>query len=117
MEMLLNVLAMKDSNPVEMEKHAIRVCSLMILLLNYILSNLDHTYLDYFLSLYLFLMNILSSFPLVHPCDKETKGGCDQICVKNGEKHTCACNAPEFKLGDDGKKCDKGKRHIGLRFL
>ena len=44
----------------------------------------------------------------VHPCDKETKGGCDQICNKDGDDAVCACNEPDYKLAEDGKSCDKG---------
>ena len=54
-------------------------------------------------------------FP-VHPCDKESKGGCAQTCNKGeGEEFTCSCETPDFKLNeDDGKTCDKG---IGFFFL
>ena len=48
------------------------------------------------------------SSALVHPCDKKTKGGCDQICEKNGEAAKCACKEPEFKLAEDTKSCEKG---------
>ena len=41
-------------------------------------------------------------FP-VHPCDKPTKGGCSQDCVKKGETFVCTCKIPDFKLNDDGK--------------
>ena len=44
----------------------------------------------------------------VHPCDKETKGGCDQICNKDGDDAVCSCNEPDYKLGEDGKSCEEG---------
>ena len=46
----------------------------------------------------------------IHPCDKDTKGGCDQTCNKGeGEDFTCSCTAPDWKLNEeDGKSCDKG---------
>ena len=43
-----------------------------------------------------------------HPCDLPTKGGCDQTCNKEGDKAVCSCTAPEYKLGADGKSCEKG---------
>ena len=48
----------------------------------------------------------------VHPCDKDTKGGCDQTCNKDGEKAKCSCTPVDFKLGEDGKTCDPGKLYL-----
>ena len=48
---------------------------------------------------------------LVHPCDKENKGGCSQICMKRGQWHACLCKAG-FVLTKDNKTCIKGERHI-----
>ena len=42
----------------------------------------------------------------VHPCDKDTKGGCDQTCNKDGDKAKCSCTPVDFKLGEDGKSCE-----------
>jgi hypothetical protein len=41
----------------------------------------------------------------VHPCDRKEKGGCQQACVKDGNKFECKCKHPEFKLAEDGKNC------------
>ena len=43
---------------------------------------------------------------LVHPCDRKNKGGCDQICTKNGDKYTCSCKSG-FRLTSDWS-CKKG---------
>ena len=51
---------------------------------------------------------------VIHPCDKPTKGGCDQTCNKDGETFTCSCQAPEFKLNADGESCDPGKGNIDI---
>lgn len=48
-----------------------------------------------------------SSF-IVHPCDKSAKGGCTQICAKDGEGLKCECQEG-YKLNEDGKTCDIGK--------
>ena len=45
---------------------------------------------------------------LVHPCDKETKGGCNQICNKRKEWYECSCESG-FVLGKDKKICNKGE--------
>ena len=45
----------------------------------------------------------------IHPCDKKSKGGCDQTCTKDGEKAVCSCTPVDFKLGEDGKSCEPGK--------
>ena len=55
-------------------------------------------------------------FP-VHPCDKPTKGGCSQDCVKKGETFVCTCKIPDFKLNDDGKTCDEGTAHPSLEVI
>ena len=49
----------------------------------------------------------------VHPCDKATKGGCEQVCNKDGENAKCSCEpAEDFTLNADGKTCDKSKFFI-----
>ena len=45
---------------------------------------------------------------LVHPCDEEEKGGCEDICEKKGAKASCKCRAG-YALEEDGKSCEKGK--------
>ena len=45
---------------------------------------------------------------LAHPCDKPTKGGCDQVCKKDGDKSSCSCNEG-YRLEEDGKSCEKSK--------
>ena len=46
----------------------------------------------------------------VHPCDKPNKGGCEQICDKDGEKAVCSCVSPyDYTLSANGKTCDKSK--------
>ena len=45
---------------------------------------------------------------LVHPCDKLTKGGCQQTCNKDGENFTCSCIPDDYILAEDKKQCNKG---------
>ena len=45
----------------------------------------------------------------IHPCDLDTKGGCDQTCNKNGKSAECECTPPDYTLNADGKSCDKGR--------
>ena len=45
----------------------------------------------------------------VHPCDKPSKGGCEQKCTKKGDEALCECLEPEFKIATDGKSCDPGR--------
>ena len=52
-------------------------------------------------------------FSIVHPCDKETQGGCKQKCVKIEGKedklaYKCGCDEG-YKLGEDGVECEKSK--------
>ena len=50
---------------------------------------------------------------LVHPCDREGKGGCEQVCNKDGVNAKCSCGpAEDFTLNADGKTCDKSKVSI-----
>ena len=46
----------------------------------------------------------------VHPCDKESNGGCQDICNKEeGDDYHCSCNPPgDYELVD-GKTCKKSK--------
>ena len=46
------------------------------------------------------------SFYLAHLCDRESNGGCSQICNKKGDNVECSCNEG-FKLSSDGVSCDK----------
>jgi hypothetical protein len=49
----------------------------------------------------------LISHPKLHPCDEDTNGGCEQMCVKgDGDKYTCVCEKG-FTLLSDGKTCKK----------
>ena len=48
-------------------------------------------------------------FILVHPCDKATKGGCDQVCEKDGAKAVCKCDKEGFQLEEDNQSCEFGK--------
>ena len=50
-------------------------------------------------------------FYSVHPCDMKSKGGCGQICHKQGRRSRCSCK-PGFKLADDKQSCDKGTYFI-----
>ena len=45
---------------------------------------------------------------LVHPCDQQNRGGCNQTCTKSGEEAKCTCRTPDFKVNVDGISCDKG---------
>ena len=60
---------------------------------------------------------LLIIYTLVHPCDKPTKGGCDQTCTKKGNEAVCVCKAPEFKLAADGKACEEGKNYVKTCFF
>ena len=58
---------------------------------------------------YLPLSELLYDFFFtVHPCDKDTKGGCDQICNKDGDDAVCAC-MKGYETNDGGKTCTKSK--------
>ena len=59
---------------------------------------------------YFFIISPFISFALylVHPCDKRTKGGCDQTCNKEGDSFSCSCETG-FKLEGDGRSCKKSK--------
>ena len=54
-------------------------------------------------------MYFLFLFILVHPCDREDKEFCSDICNKKGEDYECACEPNKYKLAADGKTCEKGK--------
>ena len=59
-----------------------------------------------------------SIYFLVHPCDKKTYGGCEQVCNKDGENAKCSCEpAEEFTLNADGKTCDKSSKGFYLSLL
>ena len=53
---------------------------------------------------------------LVHPCDKDSNGGCSQECKKKGDDAVCACG-DGFILAKDGKACDRGKQEYLLCLL
>ena len=59
------------------------------------------------------LVNIfiyVSSLISVHPCDKDSKGGCEQLCNKDGVNAKCSCEPTEdFTLNKDAQTCDKGE--------
>merc|ERR1712013_287795 len=38
--------------------------------------------------------------------DKESKGGCEQVCNKDGTEALCACGE-EYELKEDGKTCEE----------
>ena len=40
---------------------------------------------------------------LAHPCDINN-GGCDQICVRDGDNAQCACG-DDYESSDDGETC------------
>ena len=44
----------------------------------------------------------------MHPCDTN-KGGCAEICTRDGDKAKCACKKG-WGLQADGKKCRKCKQ-------
>ena len=61
--------------------------------------------------------NYLSTFTPVHPCDKESKGGCEQVCNKDGVNAKCSCEPTEdFTLNKDGQTCDKGNMTLMVAF-
>ena len=47
----------------------------------------------------------------MHPCDKPSKGGCEQMCEKMGNEAICKCNAG-YTLEADGQSCSEGKYKI-----
>ena len=53
---------------------------------------------------------------LVHPCDTESNGGCNQICNKTNNKYNCACNEG-FVLEKDGKSCIKGRVRYSFTWI
>ena len=46
-------------------------------------------------------------FSLVPPCELTENGGCDQKCTNNNEEAVCSCTPVDYKLGADGKSCEK----------
>ena len=44
---------------------------------------------------------------LAPPCKITHNGGCEQVCTNKGREAVCSCKAPDYKLGDDGKSCEK----------
>ena len=51
------------------------------------------------------------NFPVVHPCDQENKGGCEQLCTKKDDQAVCGCNEG-YRVATDPKKCEKSKFQI-----
>ena len=47
----------------------------------------------------------------MHPCDRKSNGGCDQVCMKKGKGLTCSCKNG-FKLAADKIICEKGLNNI-----
>ena len=45
---------------------------------------------------------------LVHPCDKGSNGGCNQVCNKVGDDFTCSCNEG-YTLSVDKESCVAGR--------
>ena len=43
----------------------------------------------------------------VPPCELTENGGCDQKCTNNNEEAVCSCTPVDYKLGVDGKSCEK----------
>ena len=54
------------------------------------------------------MLNTLHSLS-VHPCDKDDKGGCEQVCEKKGEEAVCKCNEGFKPTEEDANKCEEGK--------
>ena len=57
---------------------------------------------------YIFHHFFADSFYIVHPCDKESKGGCEHVCNKKGTELLCTCNEG-YKLKADEKSCEKSE--------
>ena len=51
---------------------------------------------------------MIFSFSLVHPCDREGKGGCEHKCNKDGELVECSCTEG-YELLEDNLSCKKSK--------
>ena len=46
----------------------------------------------------------------VHPCEKEARGGCSEVCNRDGVEAICACTNPKTRrLKADNKTCEKSK--------
>ncbi len=52
-------------------------------------------------------VTIITFLSLVHPCDRQSNGGCSQICNKTKLAYECACEEG-FALEKDRKTCVKG---------
>ena len=63
---------------------------------------MEHTLITVERFIFLFLLN------QVHPCDKEDKAGCEQVCEKKGTEAVCKCTEG-FELEADGKFCKEGE--------
>ena len=57
-------------------------------------------------------VHVLLNLFLVHPCDKKTRGGCEQACNKDGDNAKCSCEPGIDTLNADGKTCDRSKASI-----
>ena len=44
---------------------------------------------------------------LVPPCELTKNGGCEQNCTNKGTEAVCSCTPVDYKLGVDGKSCEK----------
>ena len=45
----------------------------------------------------------------IHPCDLSDRGGCHQLCIKDGDDAVCSCNKGYEVSNSDPKKCVWGK--------
>ena len=43
----------------------------------------------------------------MHPCDQTNKGGCSDLCEKDGDNAKCKCSKNGFQLDSDAKTCCK----------
>ena len=43
----------------------------------------------------------------MHPCDKDDKAGCEQVCNKKGDEALCGCEEGYKVSEDDANKCEK----------
>jgi len=47
-----------------------------------------------------------------HICEMPSKGGCSDVCTKDGVKGTCSCSSGDEELLADGKTCVKKIRYV-----
>ena len=82
-------------------------------------AHITHAYMCAFIHIMLFeyftafIFHFIPSVFLVHPCDKDNNGNCEQICTKKGDWAKCDCNNG-FKLAPNETSCIKSNFYFGF---